>query len=154
MDVPYTKKEKELLRYIAAGYQVERPNVHPDVQRKDRIKYMEWMHQTDTGHYRYGGYEVSKEEYFQQYLYGRQASDDNYTELELKAAKEWAKRNRGNFKQTKDEEYGEFVKTSASETGKLILFLCLLGLGIIFWPMFIVAIVSGGFLFGGERFLK
>ena len=55
---------------------------------------------------------------------------------------------------TKDEEYAEFVKTSASETFKLIIFLILLGLGLVFWPLLIVAFISGGFFFGGERFLK
>lgn len=154
MDVEYTRKEKKLLQYIASGYSMYRPHLHPSIIRDKRRKEMEKEEQTPRRTYSYGGEKVSREWYLLNYLRNVEAMDDRWTEDEIKRAKEWEQSHWNQIKRSKDEEYGEFVKTSASETFKLIIFLILLGLGLVFWPLLIVAFISGGFFFGGERFLK
>ena len=53
-----------------------------------------------------------------------------------------------------DEKYGEFLKTSATETFKLLGILILLMIAIPLFPAIIVILIAGGAFAGAERFLK
>lgn len=142
MDIPYTKKERELLKYIRAGYKPIRHwiPVHQRAMRQEAMKSV----LAYKGPYMYGGYEVTREQYIRQHLHSKEASDDSLTEQELTRAKQWAK---SQTMELRDHPVAE-------DTGKIMKYVFLAILVLIFlpaWPLLIIIPLIGLGMGGGSR---
>lgn len=143
MDVPYTKKEKELLKYMAAGYTPISQAYYPDHNRMFRKKKMDFV-LSQKGPYMYGGYDVTREQYIRQSLYTAEADSDSLTELELVRAKKWAK--------SKDMDLRDNPAVSDAGSALKYIVIAIFVLALFpLWPVLIIMVLVGG-ITGGARF--